>query len=78
MVPHQRAAPAVHALLLAIPVDAAIGRYTRVVAEYVARVRAGDEHGAAKALARIEPARLAMITACEKFNARWGKADVRT
>jgi GTP1/Obg family GTP-binding protein len=60
------------------PVDAAIGRYTRVVAEYVARVRAGDEHGAAKALARIEPARLAMITACEKFNARWGKADVRT
>lgn len=54
------------------PIDAAIGRYNRRCAEYVARVRAGDERGAAKAFARIEPARLAMVAACEKFNARWG------
>lgn len=57
------------------PVDSAIGRYNRLVAEYIACVRAGNERGAAKALTRIEPARLALVAACEKFNARWGRTD---
>lgn len=53
------------------PVDAAIGRYSLLVLEYIAHVRSGEYTAAEDALMRAEVQRKAMVATCRRFNERF-------